>query len=92
MMLHRAEIDETNSYAISEFRYHRFGAGKNARIHREDIEIGHLIWIRPHRARVDPPFAQEKCKVAIRLHFRIARMNNKKSHQPERHLRHLVVM
>src|SRR6266446_10003539 len=92
MVIHRTQIDEANQTSITKLRYHRFCPRKNASVHRENIEISHLIWIRTHRADINAPFAQHESEVAINTISRLTRMNYEQTHQTKSHLRHLVMM
>src|ERR1700682_1150262 len=76
MMIHRAQIHETETDAIAQLRDHRLGSGKNARVQGKDIEGRHFTWIRTHRSSIDAPFAQHESEIAIYSILRIARMND----------------
>src|SRR5438874_4660662 len=92
MVIHRTQIDEANPNSITKLRYHRLCPRKNASIHREDIEIRHLIWIRAHRADINTPFAQHQSEIAINTILRLTRMNYEQTHQTKSHLRHFIMM
>src|SRR6266446_10367663 len=81
VMIHWAEIDETDTHSIAEFSHERLRSREDTRVERENVKVSHLVWIWPHRAGIDPPFAQEKRKVAIHSLLWIARMNHEQPHQ-----------
>src|SRR5438132_13150355 len=47
MMLHHRDTRDADTHAIAQLCYHRFRGRENFRVKSEDVEISHLVGIRP---------------------------------------------
>ena len=93
VMAHRSQVNQPDANVITELCHHWFGGGKCFCIKRENVEVGHLIWIGPLRTDDQLPFVRHEHEIAIRPRtFGIARMNDEWPDGAERHLRHLIMM
>ena len=65
MMIHRAEISDPDAHAIAFFDDERLRPWKTLGVHRQDVEVGHLIGVRPVCADLNLPFVEQDDEVAI---------------------------
>ena len=94
MMIHGAQVAEADPHSITRLSHQSLGARIAACIHRQDIEVAHLIGVGPGGPRVDPPLAQHDGEITIHAvrRTRVSGMDDNHPHQSHAHLRHLIVV
>src|SRR5438552_7718324 len=93
MVLHHRDAGDADTHAIAQLCHHRFRGRENFRVKSKDVEVCHLVRIRPGCASVESPLVEHEREVTIwPLVPWTAWMNDEQSHSAQCHLRHLIAM